>query len=181
MTLVTLCAGCVGMTAEFPFPTDIENPVPRHTPETATKTRDRWACQPVQPSELASKEAFLGAWGEPESKVVTGKSETWIYVEKGRECGLLGFAGVGFHGVQLPLMLPLCKTSDRVTFDGDVAVRSASWRKDSAGLVVAFHPQTGLFPWPFLIVPAEATAAQPGRVIFVYLPFLEDKRRTNCN
>lgn len=155
--LATASAGCVGFSVEIPSTQEIQNPVPLKVKEGAIGGGDalvRWACQSESgPSVPLTKNHFLNVWGAPAEKVATARGETWIYAESNRWCGLWVFVIL-----PVPVVLPVCDTFDKVSFEGDAAVSSVSRRFRGLLLGIGAHPY-GLFP--FMARPGRVTENKP--------------------
>ena len=143
---IGMCAGCLGYATDMPSTVEVENPLPRvaENSDSSSEVSDRWACQSETGAfEPLSKNYFLNVWGEPKDKLTTETGETWIYEESGRWCGLwLGYI------VPIPLVLPVCKTFDKVNFEEGVAVSSHSRRFTRSTMGVVFHPSAFFYPIP---------------------------------
>jgi hypothetical protein len=156
IAMLPLLSGCIGLAIETPSAVEVRDPVPLMAKQIIGDTRDRWACQPVPLSmAAATKDDYRASWGAPARTVATPKGETWVYEEGGRWCGVWIFALV-----PLPLLLPVCQTSDAVDFEGEIAVRSASRRMDAFGAGLMFNPHA-MLPLPFLFRPARANEDRP--------------------
>ena len=155
-TLAMSCAGCVGVGFDWTTTENIEMPIPLRAPLAANNDFDRWACQPSPDSPLRTKNDFIGTWGEPHSKEVSAEHEIWTYAESGRWCGIW----VAYI-VPIPMLLPVCKTYDKIIFENNLAVRSSSRRFVRWAFGFAVHPRT-LIPWPILSRAGNATENRPG-------------------
>jgi hypothetical protein len=155
--LAGACGGCVGFALDIPTTHEIPNPVPLMPKEGAfgsANKPDRWACQSdAQASVPLTKTDFLNSWGVPTEKVATAKGETWIYAERNRWCGLWVFVII-----PVPVVLPVCDTYDKVTFEGDAAVSSESRRFRNLVMGIGAHPY-GFFP--FMSRPGRVTENRP--------------------
>ena len=133
LLLLASGTGCFGVGVVFPDRDLGPNPAPR------VDSGTRWACQisgDEGNSPVADHQDFIDAWGEPTEIIPEPAGETWIYRESYRWCGLV----VWVH-IPIPLMLPVCSTSDRVSFDTDgLALSSRSWRLDIWGAGVFAIP-----------------------------------------
>jgi hypothetical protein len=166
--LAFLCSGCIGAMVEGPWRVQIDYPRP-NTANTSylnpagipyssrgVEKQQRWTCRrPLDQSVLASAGSFLASWGEPEERIPTARGETWIYADRWRWCGAWVFLIV-----PIPIMLPVCSTSDRVEVEDGMATRATSWRVDGAGAGVMLMPAPPIF-WPFLIHPASPAERHP--------------------
>jgi hypothetical protein len=135
LALAILSTGCIGVAYDRTTIEAIENPIPLRAPLDATADFDRWACQPGPSQALRAKSDILLSWGEPSAKELDAEKETWIYAESGRWCGFW----IAF-GVALPLMLPVCETYDKITFENDLAVSATSRRFVYSGAMLLFAP-----------------------------------------
>jgi hypothetical protein len=137
------CSGCVGISTKFTGTQELDGPVPL-----MTEDKERWACRPeAGGSAPLGKSDFLATWGEPAEKRSSAKGETWIYRESGRWCGVVLFAII-----PVPLLLPVCETSDNVHFEGSLGVRATSRRLVGTAVAVglgghggfgAYHSRSG--------------------------------------
>jgi hypothetical protein len=152
VALATSCAGCAGFAINLPQTHEIKNPVPFREKQIFGDKDDfdRWACQPdFWSSTPLTKSDFLQAWGAPREKVIAPKGETWIYAESNRWCGLWLVVIL-----PVPLVLPVCDTYDKVSFEGELAVSSVSHRIPWFGMGAVFIPP----------IAAGAAMSRPGRV-----------------
>ena len=131
------CTGCAGILFDSSRHSDIDRPVPRMADKGFF--RERWACTPPDESSArATREDFLRHWGEPKSRQVDGRKETWRYGEDGRWCGIWLIAVV-----PIPLLMPICDTYDMVEFENGIALRSASRRFHVTGIFATIAPYPG--------------------------------------
>jgi hypothetical protein len=71
----------------------------------------------LPPRRVATKEAFLKDWGNPDEIISTSENEeTWIYDRK-LWCGVIPILFV----LPVPLILPVCDGFDRIEFHGNEA------------------------------------------------------------
>lgn len=140
------CTGCIGVGFDRTTTVSIEKPVPLGHPSWPADGFERWACQADQEQTYRTKSDFIESWGEPHSIEVSNDKETWNYQESGRWCGLW----LGLLIVPVPLVLPVCETYDKITFENNLAVRSTSRRfVETATGIMLVGPMGIPMPIPF--------------------------------
>lgn len=68
----------------------------------------------------STKHDVLNLWGEPNARLSTPAGEQWLYRRVDVWCG----AAVVVIFPLIPLMLPICDESERITFEGELAVNA---------------------------------------------------------
>jgi hypothetical protein len=90
------------------------------------------------PQRVATKEAFLKDWGNPDEIISTSENEeTWIYNRK-LWCGV-----IPVFLLPVPLILPVCDGFDRIEFYGNEAKNLHTRHTAMAGFVIAGAAATG--------------------------------------
>lgn len=139
--MVTIaCSGCVGVSFDRTETVSIDKPIPLRDTSWTFDGFTRWACQPDPEADHRTKSDFLESWGEPQSKEVLAGKESWLYAESHRWCGVW----LGLLIVPVPIILPVCQTFDKITFDNDLAIHASSQRFVQTSTGIAFVGPMGL-------------------------------------
>lgn len=151
--IITISAspGCVGVALTTPTEVEIRNPSAYQAGWWLSK-QHRWSCELPAP---LTKSEFVANWGQPESKSGSDGTEAWIYSETHRLCGAWVWVIV-----PVPLLMPVCRTHDRVEFKGDTAVLARSRRLDVVGAGISLFPAP--LPGPFWFRHATPAENEPG-------------------